>query len=83
MNLADDIWRLIRDILIALCGVFLVVMIGLGKIESSYVPPLVPLILGLFAAPKWLRDDERKREKQSDRDAKIDEALDKLRSGGE
>ena len=79
MNLADDIWRLIRDILIALCGVFLVVMIGLGKIEANYVPPLVPLILGLFAAPKWLRDDERKREMA----AKRDEALDKLLDGEE
>lgn len=79
MNLADDIWRLIRDILIALCGVFLVVMIGLRKIEANYVPPLVPLILGLFAAPKWLRDDERRREMA----AKRDEALDKLLDGEE
>lgn len=83
MNRADDIWRLVRDILIALCGVFLVVMIGLGKIEADYVPPLVPLILGLFAAPKWLRDDERKRQEQSERDAKLNDALDKLRGDQE
>lgn len=68
MNLADDIWRLIRDILISLCGVFLVIIIGLGKVDPSYVPALVPLILGLFAAPKWLRDDERKRAAKADTD---------------
>lgn len=61
MNRADEIIRVARDALIVMCGVFLVVMVGTGQVPAEYVPGLVPLILGLFAAPRWIRQDERRK----------------------
>lgn len=61
MKEADAIWRLIRDVLITSAGLFLVVLVGIGVIQTEAIPSVTPLIIGCFAAPKWLRDDERKR----------------------
>lgn len=73
MKEADAIWRLIRDVLITSGGLFLLVLVGLGVIPSEAIPSVTPLIIGCFAAPKWLRDDEKKRRARDEGDGPIND----------
>lgn len=64
MNRANDIWRLVRDILFALAGLGLLYLLALGKVPPSVAPSLVPIAAGLCGLPVFLRSDERKRRKK-------------------
>lgn len=69
MNAANEIWRLARDILLVLTGIFITVALALGKVPPEIAPTLVPLTFGLFALPTWLRSDERKQRESQNRNA--------------
>jgi hypothetical protein len=68
MDLAERIWRLVRDVILLLLGVFVVVMLALGAVPPEVGPSLVPVAVGLFALPAWLRRDERKERERDDDD---------------
>lgn len=70
MNLANEIWRLVRDIILVLTGVFIVILLALGKVPVAIAPTLVPLTFGLFVIPAWLRNDERRQREERDRAAR-------------
>jgi len=68
MTLANEIWKLARDVLLVLTGIFLTTALVLGLVPTIIAPSLVPLTFLLFALPSWLRSDERKNGKDRGQD---------------
>lgn len=69
MNLANEIWKLIRDVILVLVGTVIVGGIVFGKVSPSVSPMLIPLAYACFALPSWLRSDERKQRNRRSRNS--------------
>lgn len=65
MDRYERTWRLVRDILLTVLGAAVVVVALSGTLPPNVAPGALPFAAALFAAPKWLRDDERKRQERS------------------
>lgn len=62
LNFANELWKLIRDVLLVLSGIFLLIMLATGHVPPNIAPLLVPVCGGLLALPSWIRSGERKQQ---------------------
>lgn len=59
MERFDQIWRRVRDVLMTVVAVFLLVLLGLGKVPQAIAPLLLGVAGALAGAPVFLRKDKR------------------------
>lgn len=63
MTFARELWKLIRDVLLTLTGVYLFVRVGNGAVPSDLALPVLGAAATLCGLPFALRRDEQRRDR--------------------